>query len=262
MKGLFITALLASVAMSQPQPNPVLTFDCSVMKEVCNNMCWGVHCTSGRFSKTLTSDNSAAKTVKDARRRAAGCLPNPNQCSNSAAGPNNGKGLNCDEFPFASTKEADLGGQNIRCVPSSENSKQGGAINAFYRSTATAAGTTYDIAFQSPNTAGVKYCVNPAQGNACVNDGNIFNKKVAAPDPAAFTPRKRSQIVNPMYLYRTKRGEEVSSATLFEIGRKLHTFVPRNATLDLTSLEGGLASMEGGDDDLELVMDEVTELIM
>lgn len=247
-------------------------------------MCWGVHCTTARFSATLTSDNSAAASVKSARRRAAGCLPNPNQCSNSGPGPNNGKGLNCDEFPFASTREADRGGQNIRCVPITENSRmtylkdrmiwkrltsisieQGGAINAFYRTTATAAGTTFDIAFERPDFQGVKYCINPpGGGNVCQNDGNIFNKKVLAPDPAAFTPRrKRFQSSRSMYLYATERGEKVSSASLFEVGRKLYSFVPRNDTLGEISFAARPAEM-GGDDDinLEMVVDKVVKRLM
>ncbi|KAH7417761.1 deoxyribonuclease NucA/NucB-domain-containing protein [Cadophora sp. MPI-SDFR-AT-0126] len=257
MKAFLIITLLVSVAISQ---NPVLSFDCASIPEVCTNMCWGVHCTSGTFSGTLTADPGASSSVKAARRRAAGCLPSPNQCSNTAAGPNQGQGLNCDEFPFASTREADQGGQNIRCVPTTQNSQQGGTINGFYRSTGIAAGTAFDLAFLTPTAA--RYCVNqaPAGGGAvCGNDGKIFNKNVLAPDAAAWTPRsKRVEAITPMYLYETERGEQVSSASLFEVGRELWKFVPRNDTLGKISFAARSADMGGDDDlDLELVVDRV-----
>ncbi|KAH7396062.1 deoxyribonuclease NucA/NucB-domain-containing protein [Cadophora sp. MPI-SDFR-AT-0126] len=261
MKVLVIITLLASVVISQ---GPVLTFKCQNIPEVCNNMCWGVHCTGGRFSATLTADNGASASVKAARRRAAGCLPNPNQCSNSAPGPNRGQNLNCDEYPFASTREADQGGQNIRCVPITENSQQGGAINGFYRSTGIAAGTAFNIAFERPDAAKVVYCINPQGGNVCKNDGNIFNKQVLAPDPNAFTPRgKRFEASTPMYLYATERGEKVSSAALLEVGRELYSFAPRNDTLGKISFAARSAEM-GGDDDinLELVVDRVLKQLM
>ena len=64
----------------------------------------------------LTWDNANAQT-KDDRRRTAFCGRN-NRCN---AANLRRPGYNCDEFPFASTSEADTGGQVSRCVPSIQN---------------------------------------------------------------------------------------------------------------------------------------------
>ncbi|KAH7371319.1 hypothetical protein BKA64DRAFT_587530, partial [Cadophora sp. MPI-SDFR-AT-0126] len=224
--------------------------------EVCSNMCWGVHCTSAKYSTSLTLDRSGASK----RRRTAGCTvsvtnANPsgkNRCR--APGQTfgiNAKGQpshNCDEFPFASTREADRGGQINRCVLEAENSKLGNALKAFYRGRVS--GDKFQIAFGNPNTVSIKYCVNPAGGNVCKNDNNIFvGTNGPAADPASFTPKRNSAsgFVSRIYLYRTKLGREVSSAALFEPGRPLHVYVAsRNAT------------MEG---EVELEMDKIKEII-
>jgi hypothetical protein len=138
---------------------------------------------------------------------------------------------------------------------------QGNLIKNFYAQVATVAGTKYDLGFTNPSAPGVIYCVNPAGGNACVNDGNIFQKKVLSPNPAAFTP-KRSNMINPMYLYRTRLGREMSSATLFEVGRKLYSFVPRNETLAAMDLALLAETVDIRSLDLELMVDHVTERIM
>lgn len=80
----------------------------------------GAYCTKGpRFGVTLNWDRPD-KTTKRRRRRSAGCAPNPNRCSTKKGYP---PGHSCDEYPFASTKEADQGGQVNRCVPAGQNSR-------------------------------------------------------------------------------------------------------------------------------------------
>lgn len=232
---------------------PVATFDCTSMPEVCNNMCWGYHCSN--FPRTLTLD----RTRSAARRRTAGCTvsktrANPsgrNRCRapGQAFGtkPNGQPSHNCDEFPFASTAEADAGGQINRCVPEEHNSAQGQTLKSFYQGRNN--GDQFTLAFGTPTAQGVQYCVNPPGGNVCVNDGNIFiGVQGPAPDPAAFVPKRSLGVGTPMYRYRTKLGREVSSPSLFASGHSLHVY--------------SMANNGTSTDEVELEMDEVLELLV
>ena len=91
---------------------PEVVFDCSVTPNACANMCWGAYCSG--YEVSLNFDNPSQPT-KDARRKKATCLPNPNRCS--GGNPNN----SCDEYPFASTSNADDVQQVSRCVPAGDN---------------------------------------------------------------------------------------------------------------------------------------------
>lgn len=106
--------LLVSYTYAQAD-TPEVVFDCSVTPSVCTNMCWGAYCSN--YEVSLEFDNPSQDT-KNQRRTKAGCKPNPNRCS---GGDPNGS---CDEYPFASTSNADDVQQVTRCVPGSENSSK------------------------------------------------------------------------------------------------------------------------------------------
>lgn len=106
--------LLVSYTYAQAD-TPEVVFDCSVTPSVCTNMCWGAYCSN--YEVSLEFDNPSQDT-KNQRRTKAGCKPNPNRCS---GGNPNGS---CDEYPFASTSNADDVQQVTRCVPGSENSSK------------------------------------------------------------------------------------------------------------------------------------------
>ena len=106
--------LLVSYTYAQAD-TPEVVFDCSVTPSVCTNMCWGAYCSN--YEVSLEFDNPSTDT-KNQRRTKAGCKPNPNRCS---GGDPNGS---CDEYPFASTSNADDVQQVTRCVPGSENSSK------------------------------------------------------------------------------------------------------------------------------------------
>lgn len=106
--------LLVSYTCAQAD-TPEVVFDCSVTPSVCTNMCWGAYCSN--YEVSLEFDNPSTAT-KNQRRTKAGCKPNPNRCS---GGDPNGS---CDEYPFASTSNADDVQQVTRCVPGSENSSK------------------------------------------------------------------------------------------------------------------------------------------
>ena len=83
-------------------------------------MCWGIYCTFGDNDSeaTLTYDDPDDRAMK-ARRVKAGCNPSGNRC---AGGPPDAN--SCDEYPFATTEEADQVQQINRCVPQTENSRK------------------------------------------------------------------------------------------------------------------------------------------
>ena len=113
--GLAIPLLISSINAQADIPEVV--FDCSVTPYACTNMCWGAYCAN--YEVSLNFDNPTAAT-KTARRTKAGCKPNPNRCNP----PNNGNdptNNSCDEYPFASTSNADDVQQVTRCVPSDDN---------------------------------------------------------------------------------------------------------------------------------------------
>ncbi|KAM0274897.1 hypothetical protein ACHAQH_007749 [Verticillium albo-atrum] len=220
-------------------------------------MCWGVHCTDGLFSRVLTYDNPSKKEL-NRRRRNAGCIKSGgNRCTAKNSGVT---GENCDEFPFASTAESGQanGDQINRCVPKGQNSKQGGTLSGFYKrqNARNVAPLTFEIAFSNPTAAGVLFCTN-AEPNPCVSDANLRIGKtdVQVGDPIAFTPRQLSRPRGVMYLYKTKAGTLLSSPSLLEVGRPVHTFVS-NMTAEMADF--GATNYE---DSYELVMDEIQEVL-
>ncbi|TFY57268.1 hypothetical protein EVG20_g8612 [Dentipellis fragilis] len=146
------------VRMIEGRANPVLEFDCTTngIPDVCQNMCYGVHCHG--HPQTLTRNTGNKKTCAAARKQNS-CGASPNRCSAKKGAP---AGQSCDEYPFASSKEgqeAGTGGKTsavTRCVPARQNSSQGGKISGIYRSIAD--GTQYDIKFDFAGAAGTDYC--------------------------------------------------------------------------------------------------------
>ena len=114
---------------------------------------------------------------------------------------------------------------------------QGGSLSAFYQAQTATPPYAYDIAFLSPSTSGVQFCVNNG-ASTCTNDGNQFANGQLQANPASFTPKLKSRSMVPGYLYRTSSGQELSSASLFEIGREIHIVVVRNETLEAERLSG------------------------
>ncbi|EJP62977.1 hypothetical protein CRV24_009596 [Beauveria bassiana] len=161
-----IVGLTTFVGHAQAAP-PDLIFDCSRAPEVCTNMCWAVRCANPVFPVALTFD-WPDKAKEDARRKSAGCQKG-NKCNKGKTGPGHrGTGYeSCDEYPFASTKEADRGHQVSRCVPGKENSYQGGKLSGLQKRWKKEGKTGFKIGFGNPGAKGVKFC----QNQACKNDG-------------------------------------------------------------------------------------------
>lgn len=68
-----------------------------------------------------------------------------------------------------------------RCVPSTENSRQGGTLSSFYTNNGIVDGDAYNVAFAS--TSGLQYC-----SGSCTNTGNELIKRNLAIGPQ-HTPR-------------------------------------------------------------------------
>lgn len=106
--GGFLLAQFAQQALATP---PDVTLLCDTdFPEICENMCWAIRCGNPNFPQRLTFD-SPSKEKKKERRDAAGCgRPNRYNSSNQGKpGFRGGGKISCDEYPFASTKEADQG---------------------------------------------------------------------------------------------------------------------------------------------------------
>ena len=85
------------------------------MQAVCDNMKNAIH-NKGKPSRlTRTKDESLKKQNRK------------ESCGNMKPG----KGMSCDEYPFASTYEGGTGAV-IAAVPIKENNSQGGQLSAFY----------------------------------------------------------------------------------------------------------------------------------
>lgn len=74
-----------------------------------------------------------------------------------------------DEYPYASSQEGGAGSVT-RCVPSTENSRQGGTLSSFYTNNGVIDRDAYNVAFAS--TRGLQYC-----SASCTNTGNEVTKR-------------------------------------------------------------------------------------
>ncbi|TQV93252.1 hypothetical protein V2A60_010314 [Cordyceps javanica] len=161
-----VAGLVSFAGQTQATP-PDITFLCDKAPEVCTNMCWATRCASPTFPQTLTFD-FPDEVKKEERRKSAGCEKG-NKCNKGKSGTGHrGDGYeSCDEYPFASTKEADQGHQVSRCVPGTQNSYQGGKLSGLQKKWKKEGKTTFLIGFGNPGSSGVNYCNN----EPCKNDG-------------------------------------------------------------------------------------------
>lgn len=97
-----------------------------------------------------------------------------------------------DEYPYASSREGGTGSVT-RCVPATENSRQGGTLSSFYTNNGITDGDAYNVAFTS--TSGLQYC-----SGSCTNTGNQLIRKNLAIGPQ-YTPRS----------FVTNQGHELTS---------------------------------------------------
>ncbi|CAB4023437.1 Hypothetical predicted protein [Paramuricea clavata] len=112
-------------------PCPTITFPCgrgTVMPNVCQNMRTAIAKGHPTRLHRITDSKAIAKNRRDSG------------CTRMRKTPGN----NCDEYPFASSREGGAGAE-IKLVPSRENSKQGGLLGAFYRKHKIGNGGCYNV---------------------------------------------------------------------------------------------------------------------
>ncbi|KAI1651430.1 uncharacterized protein F4817DRAFT_311688 [Daldinia loculata] len=221
---------------------PPMTFDCANdMQDICDNMCWGAYCTHPAFGSTLEYDNyggtgSREGSIGKRRTNSAGCTPRPNRCSSVPK-------KNCDEYPFASTSDADKGGQVTKCVVSGHNSRQGSIISQYVSANCNKQKCSIIVGFGNPNTHGVKYCKAYSDPyNQCVPDGTIWKNGKADVRPPKSASRRsignNTTVSLPGGLYLMKSGVEVAFGANLDVGTKTKRAAPRNATFARRALDG------------------------
>ncbi|KAK0547480.1 hypothetical protein OC846_004842 [Tilletia horrida] len=140
-------ALLASSALAA-----TVVFDCTKVPNICSNDCYAIQCAG---KPTSLHRDSADATY----HRTQNACKSPNRCSGNPTDSNS-----CDEYPYASSAEGGAGAVT-RCVPSHENSVQGGTLSSFYTNNGIKDGAQYNVGFSS--SSGLQYC-----GGSCSNSGN------------------------------------------------------------------------------------------
>ncbi|XP_028419058.1 uncharacterized protein LOC114544688 [Dendronephthya gigantea] len=115
--------------MAQSDECPTITFPCSRIPNVCNNMRNAI----SKGKPTMLNRVTDPKIIAQNRRN-SGCPKLPKV-----------PGKNCDEYPFASSRQGGKGAE-IMNVPSRENSIQGGLLAGFYRAQKIGDGDCYKVA--------------------------------------------------------------------------------------------------------------------
>ncbi|EPQ31358.1 uncharacterized protein PFL1_00693 [Pseudozyma flocculosa PF-1] len=151
-----------------------IDFDCSVIPEVCENMCYGLYCKGHSLAQRYRKNGTGCN---DLRKRNRCKLEDPNYCSSRYPAEftvwptdrSNPGGYSCDEFPFASTQAAydnnDSSRIATRCVPASQNSSQGKTLQAGLQTANSINNGYYTIGFIN-NKASNSFCSMYAFGNA------------------------------------------------------------------------------------------------
>ncbi|KIS69430.1 uncharacterized protein UMAG_11931 [Mycosarcoma maydis] len=165
---LWMFGAAALVGLTSGAHAATLTWDCTRVPNICSNDCYAIQCAGKPTTLHRDSANASANRAKTACK-------SPNRCANNASDSNS-----CDEYPYASSREGGTGSVT-RCVPATENSRQGGTLSSFYTNNGITDGDAYNVAFTS--TSGLQYC-----SGSCTNTGNQLIRKNLAIGPQ-YTPR-------------------------------------------------------------------------
>ncbi|KAI1213380.1 uncharacterized protein F4807DRAFT_456724 [Annulohypoxylon truncatum] len=216
--------------------------------ETCNTMCYGINC---KFNTKIYNYDNPSDSTKKTRRTRAGCTNGKGKNKNPCKGNKNGD--SCDEFPFASTKEADTKQQFYRCVSANDNSSQGGQLGNLYKNKCGKKSCEFQLGFS--NESNFQYC-KPKP--SCKSDGNLFTKgnkplkrDLEGDEEITVKPRSTGGY------YRLRSGETFYSPSDFEIGTRAvyHNF---NKTV-VADLDARDLNDEDYFNALEIVEDEIIE---
>ncbi len=251
----FLAAGLLDSVIAVP---PAIVFDCNVTPGACTNMCWGAFCAG--YGEGLHYDQ-AIDSVKTARRTKAGC-GSGNRCCDDSPDPD---GSSCDEYPFASTVNADNVQQVNRCIPPLENSSmyrleeiilelrqltkaystgQGGSLSSFYQHQLGNNPGDFTVTFSNPDNDATQYC---EYGTQCKNDGNQFLGDDLAPDGHA------SKLRHKRHYYTLRSNTTILSPRELDVSTPIYRAVKRSI------VEMGLIK-RGGGNPFELVTDSIMDV--
>lgn len=164
----------------------------------------------------------------------------------------------CDEFPLASTSEADSVTQIFRCVPPVDNKSQGGQAKKAMEA-ADVCNKKYpcSFSFSFEGTTPYKYCkANPS----CKPDGNFFTKGGKAVTKRDLEDDETRVEEGGYYVLRS--GATIFSPTDLEIGSFAVRSIYANQTIDEAEEAHLMARglfMDDDEDDYEdeMISDEV-----
>ncbi|KAI0485623.1 hypothetical protein F4859DRAFT_528587 [Xylaria cf. heliscus] len=230
----------------------------------------GAYCVPSKTTSLVY--DKAGNSKKRERRKAAGCIdsqkPGNNRCSKGRPGAK--PGYNCDEYPFASSK-ADAGASGgkedrcSRCVPSSQNSKQGSVLSKGYKDFCkNKAPCPFQVFFSKTTANGAAHC-SPGSPNNCAADGaeqctgsiNIIQRAEYTISPMDVS--KRAIYTNGTYIsgpaqFRTYGGQIVDAPYGGTIGQAVHAPRPIDQSLYDELIEKHVYDEDGYDDQF----DEIT----
>ena len=236
----FIALLGTSLFDSVLANPPAVVFDCNVTPGACTNMCWGAFCSGYGEGLYYDKPNDATAT---ARRNKAGCPSKGNRCCDDSPDPD---GMSCDEYPFASTSNADQVQQVNRCIPPTENYSQGGSLSSFYQNKLGNNPGDFTVTFSNPDNAETQYC---EYGTQCLNDGNEFLGDDLAPNGHASKARQKR------HYYKLRSNTTILSPRKLDLSTPIHRVVKRSkAEMSLIKRSGG--------NPFELLEDSISEPIL
>ncbi|SAM82111.1 uncharacterized protein UBRO_04400 [Ustilago bromivora] len=157
MRLSWTVAALAMLGLASGAQAATLIWDCTRVPNICSNDCYAIQCAGKPTRLHRDSANASINRANTACR-------SPNRCAGKPADSNS-----CDEYPYASSQEGGAGSAT-RCVPSTENSRQGGTLSSFYTNNGVIDRNAYNVAFAW--TGGLQYC-----SGSCTNTGNEVTKR-------------------------------------------------------------------------------------
>ncbi|QIX01592.1 hypothetical protein AMS68_007109 [Peltaster fructicola] len=169
MKPIFFLLPLLSLLDFSIADEYAVEIDCTNAGGACNNDCYAAY----KNKKPTTLHYLASTSSTNTNRRLSGCTRSP--CSNSKYKYKNSGG-DCDEYPYASTKEGGTG-STLRCVPAGENRSEGAQLGNFYKKSNAKGGCnskpcTYLLFLKNYNSK-TPYCTQK-KGATLKNDGYEF----------------------------------------------------------------------------------------
>lgn len=119
--------VLSMVKYGFADSTKIFTLDCTDSPMSCNNDCYAIYVANKPSTLKYTKSSSHKRTE-------SGCTQTSNSksvCGDAGIAKYAKSGNTCDEYPYLSVPEGGAGAI-LRCVPSSDNSKEGSKLSGFF----------------------------------------------------------------------------------------------------------------------------------